>query len=89
MYSQKVKKPLGTLASVPRGFDLLGIQSLMPFSEPTPFRAGHPFSVPLGAGGCLRYGSDGHCHQNCFHQAFDPAIIVLITFLQSMRKVNR
>jgi hypothetical protein len=77
------------LASVPRGFALRGIQSLLPFSEPTPFRAGHPLRVPLGAGGRLSYGSDGHCHQNGFHHAVDPVIIVLITFLQSMRKVNR
>jgi hypothetical protein len=84
-----MKKPLGTLASVPRGFDFLGIQSLMPFSEPTPFRAGHPMCVPLGAGGRLSYSSDGHCHQDCFHHAVDPSVIVWITFLQSIRKVNR
>jgi hypothetical protein len=61
----------------------------MPFSEPTPFRVGHPWRVPLGAGGRLSYSSDGHCHQNGFHHAVDPPIIVWITFLQSIRKVNR
>ena len=54
----------------------------MPFSEPTPFRAGHPLRVPLGTGGRLSYGSGRHCHQNCFQHAVDPAIITLFTFLQ-------
>jgi hypothetical protein len=82
------KAPGNPVASVPRGFDLLGIQSLRPFSEPTPFRAGHPFRVPLGAGGRLGYGRGRHCHQNGFHHEVEPAIITLVTFLQSVSKVN-
>jgi hypothetical protein len=68
--------------SVPRGFDCLWIQSLRPVSEPTPSRAGHPFRVPLGAGGRLSYGSGRHGHPHCFHHDVDLVIIDLITFLQ-------
>jgi hypothetical protein len=82
------KAPGNPVASVPRGFDCLWIQSLMPVSEPTPSRAGHPLRVPLGAGERLGYRQGRHGYPHCFFHKVHLVIIDLITFLQSIRKVN-